>query len=103
MRLGTAQDCAEGVHPAVEPEIAFPLLVQLDGVIVLQYAKIDVSELGAQKIKVQLLVELGPVAIALVAKVGDGIEQPAVKAAHQPDFHRVIAALGGRIVGCVFR
>jgi len=46
MRLGTAQDCAEGVHPAVEPEIAFPLLVQLDGVIVLQHAQIDVGELG---------------------------------------------------------
>ena len=46
MRLGTAQDCAEGVHPAVEPEVVLPELVQLDGVIVLQHAQIDVGELG---------------------------------------------------------
>lgn len=74
MRLGTAQGCAEGVHLAVEPEVVLPLLVQLDGVIVLQHAQIDVGELGAEQIKVQLLVELGPIAITLVAKVCDGIE-----------------------------
>ncbi len=66
MRLGTAQGCAEGVHLAVEPEIAFPLLVQLDGVIVLHYAQIDVGELGAEKIKVQLFVEFGPVATSML-------------------------------------
>ena len=47
MRLGTAQGCAEGVHLAVEPKVVLPLLVQLDGIIVLQHAQIDVGELGA--------------------------------------------------------
>ena len=46
MRLGTAQGCAECVHLTVEPEVVLPELVQLDGVIVLQYAQIDVGELG---------------------------------------------------------
>ena len=79
---GCGERGLEGVALAVALEVELPKLVQLDGIIVLQHAQIDVGELGAEKIKIQLLVELGPVAIALVAKVGDGIEQPAIEAAY---------------------
>ena len=46
MWLGCGERGLEGVDLAVALEVVLPLLVQLDGVIVLQYAQIDVGELG---------------------------------------------------------
>ena len=37
---------AKTEHLAVEPEIVLPLLVQLDGVTMFQYAQIDMGEFG---------------------------------------------------------
>ncbi len=47
MRSGGGERCLESVDLVVVLEVELPELVQLDGVIVLQYAQIDVSELGA--------------------------------------------------------
>ena len=47
MRSGCGERGLEGVDLAVVLEVVLPLLVQLDGVIVLQLAQIDVGELGA--------------------------------------------------------
>ncbi len=47
MRLGCGERGMEGVELAVALEVELPKLVQLDGVIVLQHAQIDMGELGA--------------------------------------------------------
>ena len=47
MRSGCSERGLERVDLVVVLEVELPELVQLDGVIVLQYAQIDVGELGA--------------------------------------------------------
>ena len=90
---------AEALQPAVGDKVGLPQHKQLAGLRLSQRPPAQHVVLVVEEVKVELLAQLGSLAEALIAEVGDIIEQPAVEPANKPDLDRVHTTGLGVIAG----